>query len=236
MTNKTLTTPTIGSFANATHNHQNAAGGGSLDAAAIGSGTIGTARLGSGSADSTTYLRGDQTWQTISNGSSATSLAPQPVILATGSTTASLSTNTTMRVGSVNVVNSITVNTLTCQTTDFSSGGTFKVALFTYDGSTKVFEVTSASVAGDGVKNIVLSAPTAVAAGQYYVAVVGVSGAFGVSVYSTDTTTFGIVNSVSAKARFEGTVTVSAGTIPSTITPSSITSAQNNGLVFRITN
>lgn len=31
LTNKTLTTPTIGSFTNATHNHTNAAGGGQLD-------------------------------------------------------------------------------------------------------------------------------------------------------------------------------------------------------------
>ena len=35
LTNKTLTTPTIGSFTNATHNHQNAAGGGTLALAAI---------------------------------------------------------------------------------------------------------------------------------------------------------------------------------------------------------
>jgi hypothetical protein len=35
LTNKTLTTPTIGSFTNATHNHSNAAGGGTLTSAAI---------------------------------------------------------------------------------------------------------------------------------------------------------------------------------------------------------
>lgn len=35
LTNKTLTTPTIGSFANATHNHTNAAGGGTLTGGAI---------------------------------------------------------------------------------------------------------------------------------------------------------------------------------------------------------
>jgi hypothetical protein len=35
LTNKTLTTPTIASFANAGHNHQSAAGGGTLVAAAI---------------------------------------------------------------------------------------------------------------------------------------------------------------------------------------------------------
>ncbi len=45
LTNKTLTTPTIGDFTNANHNHQNAAGGGSLDAAAIGSGTLNNARV-----------------------------------------------------------------------------------------------------------------------------------------------------------------------------------------------
>lgn len=40
----TLTTPTIADLTNATHSHQNAAGGGTLDAAAIASGTLATAR------------------------------------------------------------------------------------------------------------------------------------------------------------------------------------------------
>jgi hypothetical protein len=44
----TFVTPTIASFTNATHNHQNAAGGGSLDAAAIGSGTVSASRGGAG--------------------------------------------------------------------------------------------------------------------------------------------------------------------------------------------
>src|SRR3990167_6214909 len=45
---KTLTTPTIADFTNATHAHQTAAGGGALDAAAIGSGLLGVARGGTG--------------------------------------------------------------------------------------------------------------------------------------------------------------------------------------------
>lgn len=66
LTNKTLTTPTIASFTNATHDHSNAAGGGTLNASAIAAGTMATARLGSGSASSSTYLRGDQTWAAVS--------------------------------------------------------------------------------------------------------------------------------------------------------------------------
>lgn len=40
-------------------------------ASAIASGTVDTARLGSGTANSTTYLRGDQTWATVSTGAPA---------------------------------------------------------------------------------------------------------------------------------------------------------------------
>lgn len=55
--------PTISSFANAAHTHADAAGGGQLSATtAFGSGTVPTARLGSGTANSTTFLRGDQTY------------------------------------------------------------------------------------------------------------------------------------------------------------------------------
>lgn len=53
-TSPTIVTPTIASFANATHNHQNAAGGGALDTAAITSGTFATARYAD---DSVTYAK-----------------------------------------------------------------------------------------------------------------------------------------------------------------------------------
>ena len=49
----TITTPTIASLTNAQHNHQNAAGGGTLDGAAIASGTVAYARQPTGIVAST---------------------------------------------------------------------------------------------------------------------------------------------------------------------------------------
>lgn len=46
----------------------------------IASGTVATARLGSGTANSSTFLRGDQTWATPAGGSGLTS----PQVLARG--------------------------------------------------------------------------------------------------------------------------------------------------------
>ena len=42
-----------------------------LDASNLSTGTVGTARLATGTANNTTYLRGDQTWATVTAGISA---------------------------------------------------------------------------------------------------------------------------------------------------------------------
>ena len=55
-TSPTIVTPTIASFVNATHNHQAAAGGGQL--------TVPAALDATGTPDNTTFLRGDNTWET----------------------------------------------------------------------------------------------------------------------------------------------------------------------------
>lgn len=80
LTNKTLTTPTIGSFTNATHSHQNAAGGGTLAEAALVVTDITTnnssasthgflPKLSGVMAD---VLRGDGTWGAAVSGAAGT--------------------------------------------------------------------------------------------------------------------------------------------------------------------
>ena len=63
LTNKTLTTPTIGSFVNSNHNHTNSAGGGQLTDASLIS-AIGTAK---GGTNLTSYTLGDMLYSSASN-------------------------------------------------------------------------------------------------------------------------------------------------------------------------
>jgi hypothetical protein len=64
LNNKTLLSPTIANFSNAQHNHENAAGGGTLDTAAIASGTFADARI---SASNVTQHEGSIDHNALSN-------------------------------------------------------------------------------------------------------------------------------------------------------------------------
>jgi hypothetical protein len=76
LTNKTLTAPTIVSFANANHSHQNSAGGGTLAEAAlvladVTTNDVSTSKHGfvpKAPNDTTKFLRGDGAWQAPPSG------------------------------------------------------------------------------------------------------------------------------------------------------------------------
>jgi hypothetical protein len=77
LTNKTLTTPTIASFTNATHNHTNAAGGGTIGESALSlsdntTNDVSTTKHGfvpKAPNDTAQFLRGDGSWAAPSSGS-----------------------------------------------------------------------------------------------------------------------------------------------------------------------
>lgn len=95
-TSPTLTTPAIASFVSAGHTHQNSAGGGTLDAAAIGSGILSVPRGGTGA--------------TTSSGSGSVVLVSSPALTGTPTApTAAASTNTT-QIATTAFVQSETLN------------------------------------------------------------------------------------------------------------------------------
>lgn len=79
----------------------------SLNASNLGSGTVPTARLGTGTANSTTYLRGDNTWATPSASAAAGGFWENDITISTNYT---ITTNkNAMTAGPVTVANGVTI-------------------------------------------------------------------------------------------------------------------------------
>lgn len=102
LTNKTLTTPTIGSFTNATHNHTNAAGGGQLTDAALSS-AVSVSKGGTGA---TTHTSGNFL---IGAGTAAvTSAKVAPTGTVVGTTDTQTLTNKTLTTPTIAQINNST--------------------------------------------------------------------------------------------------------------------------------
>lgn len=169
------------------------------------------------------FLRDDGTWATPSSGSSVLTIVPQPNFVNAGAANTTVSTNTTMRIGQVIVPMTITVNSISFRVNGYVASGTVKIALFSEDGQTKLFEVTTASITGTGIVKTSVSS-VVVAAGVYYLAWLPVSTVnIEFSTYSADVdVNQSLYNNVTSEPRIAGTQTVTADTIPSTITPTTV--------------
>lgn len=190
------------------------------------------------------YLTWDGTTLTV-NGyavapTSAKTMIPKCLVPTETFGTKDLGTNTVMRVGLITIPYNITVNKISVVDSVHTTNGTVKFGMYSSDGQTKIFEVTTATITGTGVVTTSLSGATEILAGDYFLAGVSVgTTAINFTCYATaNTNNSDLLNAgVTSEPIYEGTVTVTAGTMPSTFNPASdITSATNCTFLCRLDN
>jgi len=113
------------------------------------------------------------------------------------------------------VVNSIRLNIVTVNT-----AGTLDISVYSEDGQTRLISVTTASISGTGVVTTA-GGGVSLPAGNYYIAVNTNSTAD--IAFSTNTITATLRTGVTSEPTLSGTVTITAGTPPTTITQVSVT-------------
>jgi hypothetical protein len=229
----TITTPTIASFTNATHNHTNAAGGETLAESALALTDITTNDFSTSKhgfvpkgTNVGNFLKDDGTWG--SGGSTVLNIIPYPNFMSVTNNVGAYDTNTLARLGQIVIPFAITVNKISFQVPGYTSSGTIKVALFSEDGQTQKFSVTSGTISGTGLQSITVGS-VSLSPGIYYLVALPTSTTnITIASFSNNWGQSAFVlsdGSISGKPISCGTYTVSAGTMPSTITLASIIGA-----------
>ena len=143
---------------------------------------------------------------------------------------------TIAHLGMVYLPYAITVNKLTIRSGgNVTVAGTLDIGLYTSDGQTKVIDVTTASIVSTYSYYTTNVSAVTLAPGLYYIVVVPNSTA-NVSVMvwraATDDDTF----AVTSKSVIQGTLAVTASTLPVTFDPTSITSIAHRAVIVRLDN
>jgi len=134
---------------------------------------------------------------------------------------ATFNTNTALCVYQICINTQIVVNKLSFYVATVNTAGVVKMSLFSEDGQTQIFSVSSASITTTGVKSIAVSAVT-VNPGIYWMSILSVDTAslvipsYGVN---DGLSAALLILSVAAKPVLWGRITVTADTVPATISP-----------------
>ena len=153
-----------------------------------------------------------------------------------------LSGNTTAHIGQVVIPFAITANNITIRTSTISVAGTCILSLFSEDGQTRLFSVTTGNITTISTLYTTNLSAVEIPAGIYYLSVQPTSTAnirtYGWSSFAVPfSSTEGIQSDIAGKPVMQGTVTVTADTAPTTLTPASISeSATRETLVIRLDN
>lgn len=136
---------------------------------------------------------------------------------AVAESTKQMNSNTTMYVGLIEVTRPIIVSQIKFNVGSVGTGGTLGIAIFSNDGQTRYCDETTTSISGTGIHAHTMSANVYLAPGLYYVAF-NPDGTADLTL-----TTFASPTAAAAAAtglnETGGTVTVTAGTVPTTFDP-----------------
>lgn len=165
---------------------------------------------------------------------------PQPLFISSGNTVVTsnqYTDRTLMRLTMVKIYDKITVNELTFNCAGISNGTTLKIAIFSENGQTKILEVESPTLTGAAVVTIALDSPVVINPGNYFIAALstGASGSFSITSYNASTGVNSL-HDVTGYTKLNGVYTVTADTIPDTITLASITANSVGAAYVRLDN
>lgn len=161
-------------------------------------------------------------------------VVPFPAAGAVAASTFNFASNTVAAVWAIVVNEDIIINKLSVNVATHTTNDTLDIALYSQDGQTQLFTITTATVTGTGVVTTAVSA-FSLKAGTYYIAAVQ----NGVGAFTLDSWTAvvsGLNSGVGSEPVLIGTLTVTAGTLPSTITTTSITSSASAAFIVRFDN
>jgi len=158
-------------------------------------------------------------------------------------TVAAFSTNTTAYVGQVIVPFGITVNKLSIVTGTVTTPGVLDIVIFNETGQTQEISVTTESLASSDTLYTTAVSGVYLPAGIHYILVVP-NGTMNIQTYvwrnepsAPFAATAGLQEDVTSESKIQGTLTVTAGTPPTTFDPAAITpTTQLTTLVCRLDN
>tara|TARA_R110000850_G_C9954230_1_gene463878 strand:+ start:725 stop:2080 length:1356 start_codon:yes stop_codon:yes gene_type:complete len=171
----------------------------------------------------------------VLSGSIVTYTLPLPVIYTTALTSSTINNDTTAKFSMFNMGDKITANKLIFTVPSHSATGTFDINIYSEDGQTIILSQTTPSIASSGNHVITLDAPVVISAGNYYIGIVSNDASVNMSLLTYATQAW--LHNVSGYPVLSGTKTVTTGTLPSTIDPTSdITYVANSALFFALAN
>ncbi|MBA3756489.1 MAG: hypothetical protein H0X02_09780 [Nitrosomonas sp.] len=167
-------------------------------------------------------------------GGSLTAVFPSPAYAAKHNTEATIypSSNTTGYTGSFILPSSITINKISFYINTVTASGTVKLGIYSADGQTRYLNDTTSTISvASAAFTHTLSTATFLAQSQYYFVIVPVS-TTNISLYGFERMDVGsLLNSITSEPKLYGTLTVTAGTLPTTFTPSSAITDSATGLL-----